>query len=180
MIDTLYTSPTYNSFMDVASADIIIPTRDALAGDSSGWSDLDEPTKEAHLIDATRIINNQDWAGNRNDDIVAPKMSWPRTDLLYVTGEDVPGDDIPVEVLDYMACIITSRLMYGDPEAVSDAEAVTSKTVGKVMVDYSDAASSGVAPTGADRCKNTYIPDIWLMTSSSVMGVGSFQKMRRP
>lgn len=177
-IDTLYTSAGYNSFMDIATATTLIAARELLTGELSGWAGLTIPQQEAQLLEATRIVNSVDWSGTKNAGIVAPLMTWPRGGLYEATGEAVSDTTIPDQILNYMVCLIMYRLITGDPTAAAAGAGIQSKTVDKISITYRGSGSGRVS--GADGCQATWIPSVWLSTSSSCMGVGSVSKMRCP
>jgi hypothetical protein len=177
-IDTDYTSSTYDSFMSIATADALIAAREMLTGESSGWSLLDDDHKESHLKEATRLVNSLEWEGSRNENIVVPLMEWPRSGLYEPTGEEIDETEIPDQILNYMVCLISYRLITGDPEAPAPGSGIQSKTVDKISITYRGSGSGKL--TGMDSCQKTWIPPEWIITGLSCMGVGSSSKMRCP
>jgi len=83
-----------NSFISVADADIYFSNR----LDSTKWDDADTATKEQALIQATTILNPNNWIGYVED--TTQELAFPRIGEYYepVYGQYIPMIDIPKRV----------------------------------------------------------------------------------
>lgn len=86
--------PDANSYLTVAEANGFIATN-ILA--FAAWDALDEPSKEAVLIYASRYLDNRtDWRGQKS--VPTSGLRWPRMGVSDRDGIPIEDDEVPVEV----------------------------------------------------------------------------------
>lgn len=62
------------------------------------WRALSADDQEATLVEAYNLFNRQRWSGAKTGG-AAQEAAWPRTGVTYESGEAVPDDEIPLEVV---------------------------------------------------------------------------------
>ncbi len=173
MLDTLYTSPTYNAYATEAEMDPLMQHLEALNG-TTPWTPLSTTQKEAQIINATEWINGMAWIGTKNPAIVVRTMDLPRDGLTYDDGTVIPDTVIPDGVLSAMACFIWGVMAAGGTTATPVAGAVVEKKVGDVTVKYSDSGTAGTVDMVDyyENCASRYLDTDWY-ASEAVTGIGS-------
>ena len=174
MMETDFTKPAYNSYMDITTADELIPEFELIHG-AIDWVGLEEPAKEAYLKHATKKASDFNWRGVPVGDIVAPNMFFPMDGLYYATGQEVPNDAVPQTILEYMACSIINTIASSSSGNVKTGE-LKSKNIGGVALQYTTSADNAKSAPVGDVCSN-YIPAEWYK-SGTLMGVGKVYKKR--
>ena len=108
------------------------------------WTDADNDTKDAALLMATRVLDEQfTWAGFRTYPGVQ-SLEWPRTGLLNDEG-DMALDPTTIPLRLQYATAEFARLLIDSDTTVSSGTAggaITSLKAGSVKIDY----ASGVVP----------------------------------
>ena len=111
---------------------------------SSTWTNASEDTKDASLIMATRVLDQQfTWAGFRTYPGVQA-LEWPRTGLLNEEGDQaLDPTTIPLR-LQYATAEFARLLIDSDTTVASGVAggAITKLKAGSVQIDY----ASGVVP----------------------------------
>lgn len=167
MLDTDYTSPTYDSYSDLPTMEDAISNVGLLL-DNTFWGTLDEPTKEGLIKLATRDINKYDWKGEQNAAIIVASMLWPRTDI-----DNVGDTEIPYDLILRMACWISHNARQS---TLGQTGAIESKSVGEVSVSYSTSNVGNVNQN--DPCSD--YGSEYMESNTSFGGVGSVSKRRGP
>ncbi len=71
----------------------------AAVGDAAtAWNEADLTTQAPAAVSASRLIDRQQWQGEKTDPDQIP--AFPRTGLYYPDGTAVPSDVVPEQVLD--------------------------------------------------------------------------------
>ena len=83
----------YQSYSSIDEADIYIRPEPTLYG---GWNGLSDTEKSIRLISATRRIDMLPWQGHKTDS--TQETQWPRSEVKYADGTDVPDDVIPAPI----------------------------------------------------------------------------------
>ena len=122
----------YDSFSTVASADSYFAAR----LDASAWTSATADNKAKALRTATLFLDRQRWQGDKTD--AANALSWPRTDLEDVEGEDLASDSLPAALV--MACQELALALLVDPSILGKSSAtgsnVSSVQAGSVGVSF--------------------------------------------
>ncbi len=173
MLDTLYTSPTYNSYATEAEIDPLMQHLEALNG-TTPWTPLTTQQREAQIINATEWLNGMDWIGTKNPAIVVRTMDLPRDGLTYDDGTVIPNTQIPDGVQQAMACFIWGVMATGGVTATPTAGAVIEKKVGDVTVKYADSGTAGTIDMQdySEGCASKYLDTAWYV-SDAAYGIGS-------
>lgn len=85
-----------NSYVDVADAD----TYFLHAIHATAWNDAEETTKESALVTATRMLDRQNWDGEKYQDAPTQVLDFPRSGLTDSEGNEVDETTVPQEVID--------------------------------------------------------------------------------
>lgn len=161
-LDTVYTSPTYNSFFSIAEITAFINIKIIYFPNDGNWSQLTDTDKEKYILAAVEWINKIKWKGNRHSGIVVPIMSWPREGIYFITGEEAVNTTTPNSIGRAMACYILHILHGSMSQTAAQATgAIKSKTVGKVSIQYDVGvqAYSGTPPQ--DSCLINNVESSW-------------------
>ncbi|ELY4302228.1 hypothetical protein QLY43_20575 [Cronobacter dublinensis] len=126
MIDTDPTSPTFNSYGDVAGL---------LAFASSRGYDVPEETAEMLLFQALDYLNLQPWAGRPAKR--GQPLPWPRSGVT-VEGEPVPDDEIPQALIQAQYRLAVSAQEIDLMPGYGGAQALEETVSGAVSIKYSE------------------------------------------
>ena len=129
-----------NSYCSRAVADTYHENR--LHADT--WADADDDTKDAALLMATRVIDQQFvWAGFRSVP-GTQRLEWPRDGLLNDEGDLALSSAAIPERLQHATAEFARLLIDSDTTVASGTSggAITSLKAGSVKIDY----ASGVVP----------------------------------
>lgn len=121
---------TATSFCSVARADELLAT----VSGTAAWQDLDAPTKEARLIEATRLLHDRPrWRGSRSWP-ERQRLAYPRSGLYDQDGEEIDWQTMP-EWLQLATALWAHRLHTGEASSADDAP-VASVSMGALSVSY--------------------------------------------
>lgn len=157
----------YTSYASVAEADAYLAA-DPVRG--STWNALAEDNKKINLVAATRRLDTLTWKGKKAGGS-AQINAWPRDDLSYPDGTDVPDNEVPEAI--EIATILLAGTIAVDPQHASHGggtqRAVSRVKAGTAEVEFADTASI-VALARAPLADPTALEYIrfWLTTSVPV------------
>ena len=177
-----YTSPGYNSYSDVPTVDGHMEFLEAVNG-TIGWDEMDEITKQAHIVNASASLGNYDFQGTLNPLVITPKnMQFPRSGLEFSNGNPVPSDEVPFQVKEYVACFVYVWISGGTSIGNNTQKTglVSKKKVDEVEVWYDNDTDTQIFDYENNKCLDDYIPGNWITGSLSIGGVGSIRKIRTP
>ena len=179
-LDTLYTSPTYDAYSDVATMDTAITNIVLLGGGTDGgWSTLDATGKETFIKHATKNVDGMNFKGTRNVDIVEPNRTQPRDGLYFPDGSEVPDDVVQPEIVNYMACFIVGT-MVSNENASTNTAGIKKKKVGDVEIEYLSSDQSANFITDVDTCASKQLPSDWYISELVLGGIGTVGMTRIP
>lgn len=136
-------SSSANSYVTIAEADAYFLAHP----DFTTWDALDTPTKQRHLIRATREIDLEAINGTKYDTSISTAGA-PTQPLKFPRGQDVSSNGtkyIPVSVKNacYEQALANVRSGGSTTRADLQAQGVTSITIGDVSESYGDGAAAG-------------------------------------
>lgn len=137
-LDTDFTSATYNSYVSVAEADVLIAALGPFFT-TDKWDALDSLEKEAVILQATRGLNSFAFQGALNQLVISPfNMQWPRSGVHFCNGIEIPSDQIPPFVGEYIAMRSLEILDFGPQQANNTTvpSRVKSDKVGSLREEY--------------------------------------------
>jgi len=179
-LDTDFTSPTYDAYADIATMDAIISAQVIVGGGTDGgWSNLDVASKEVMIKASTAFIDTLDWYGERNELIVEPYRTQPRSGLYYPDNSIVPDDVIQQPITGTMGCWIIAT-MNSNADSTTNASGIKKKKVGDVEIEYLTSDKSGVILTDVEKCPASHLPDGWYRSTLVLGGIGSVGLSRFP
>ena len=182
IFDTIPSSPTFNAYSEVATIDSEMDYLELVNG-STGWQDLEESAKQAHIINASKSLCKHEFAGELSPIVVTNEcMVFPRTGLEYHNGTPVSDDVVPDEVHDYIACFIYTWIDTGKSiSGGSTVGMVRKKKVDKVEIEYETGSGDILDTSSSDTCLEESIPEAWIAdTMTTLGGVGTVPKVRTP
>lgn len=105
---------------------------------SSTWDDADTDTRNRALVMATRLLDEHlEWTGDVASDDQA--LLWPRSDMFYASGVEIPSDEIPQKLKEATA-ELARQLIAADRTADDD---VSSKGITRIAAGAVDLSFSG-------------------------------------
>ena len=126
MIDNEPTSPTFNSYADVAGL---------LAWASARGYDVPEDSAEMLLFQAMDYLGLQSWAGEPTDS--AQPLPWPRSGVT-VGGNPIPSDKIPPALIQAQYRLAVSAQEIELMPGFGGAQAVEEAVSGAVSIKYAE------------------------------------------
>ena len=132
------TGTVYDVYISLAEADAYLEAQISATtwqGLTDSADDVDQ--KERAIVSATRFIDRQLWQGEKTDPYQL--HAFPRTGLTYPdSGDDVPSDAVPQEVLDATAELASLLLDGSDVQSNTDpgTNLVQSLKAGSVAISY--------------------------------------------
>lgn len=134
-IDTTPGSPTADSYVSVAEADVYWAKRQ-----SDAWAATLTPDKEAALIRATAHVDaGYGWRGCRASSTQA--LAWPRYDVV-VDGYDLDSTIIPKQVRDAV-CELALKALAGELVADVSPQQLVEQTVGPITRKFAPEERNG-------------------------------------
>lgn len=128
------TGTSYDVYISLADADAYLEAQIA----ATNWqAETDDDVKERAIVSATRLLDRQIWQGEKTDPYQL--HAFPRTGLTYPdSGDDVPSDAVPQEVLDATAELASLLLDGSDVQTNADPNTslVQSLKAGSVAISY--------------------------------------------
>lgn len=120
-------SVSYNAYADVATADAYLGADFA----ASTWRDALTDDKARALVSATRVLDRQSWAGEKEDPDQA--LAWPRAD----TGIDGVEDDVvPTAIINASIELANAILTGTDAANQTQAQSIKRQAAGSVSIEY--------------------------------------------
>jgi len=171
-LTTDFTSPSYDAYANIAEVDALIFATVAITKDDFGYSDLNVLEKEIHIRHASTQIVDINFRGILHEDVIAPRMVFPRSGLTYENGVEVDENSVPIQVKNLLVCKILDNLRTG----IEPIQAIKTKKVGDVSITYADKEQS-INKIEEDVCIKNTIPHQWVAYSST-LGIGSVGKKK--
>lgn len=139
-VETGSGSTTSNSYTSVAVADEYHYAR----FDSASWQNATIETKEAALVWATRLLDEQvEWTGTKKDKDNA--LRWPRYGAFDREGWSIDTDAIPTEVQNATA-ELARHLIDGDRAAEDDTLGFKRIKVGEIELEVDRTDRKDIIP----------------------------------
>ncbi len=130
----------YPAYQTVAEIDIYAA---AAVGDTAdGWNAADPTTQAPAAVSASRLIDRQQWQGEKTDPTQAE--AFPRTGLYYPDGTAVPSDVVPQQVLDANSELAMDLLAGGTVQTDPSTQQQTRMLkAGSVTIEYFNIPGTG-------------------------------------
>lgn len=129
LLDATPGGPASNSYATVAEADAYHATHLY----ASAWTAASTSNKEAALIWATRLLDEQvDWAGGQASTTQA--LRWPRLGVYDYDGNEFPSNAIPAWLQHATAEL--ARMLLGEDRTAERVIGLSSVRAGEVSVDF--------------------------------------------
>ena len=164
-LDTLYTSPTYNSFFSVAEMSGFIQRIKWTHGGDAAWLALSLADQESIILGSVNYINGHQWIGTLNSAVIVTTMTWPR---------DPYGTTTPSDIGLASACWILNSLNgLGQGGSTAAIGAIKKRKVGDVSIEYETGGGGSGAieeKTCAEKYAGLYL--ILEVASGGIGGVG--------
>ena len=174
-LDTVHTSPTYDSFFTLLEMEDFITAVKYAHGGAATWDLLTDLDKENQIKFSVSYINSQPWLGTLDPTIIVPFMTWPRVEYI-----PTPPPNAPNEIGYTMACYILKALN-GTEDTVGPAiGAVKKKTVGGVSIEYETGSSVASVVEDVETCAEQYSSAYLLVAPSLSGGIGGVGLRRMP
>lgn len=147
MLDSVYTSATYNSYVaTVAEMDLLINSLDGVV-DVSKWCALDnEKIKENLILRSVDDFNSFCYSGSLTTGVISPyNMMYPRTGVCYKNGIEIVSTTIPPFILEYISRRCIERLEYDENSSASKGTSsnVKKQKVGSLEQEFFSPLESG-------------------------------------
>lgn len=123
MAITLPPAAAADSYCDEATADAYHLTR----LNSTAWSSATTADKESALKTATRRLEDEDWKGQKADDLSVNSLRWPRALVENADGQILPSDSVPLNIQHATAELALELLKAAADESSTASESPTSE-----------------------------------------------------
>ncbi len=135
---------TYNGYFSLAEVDLAITELDGVR-DIAGWDALTQTQQENLIVSVTGEANRYNWRGQISSIVIAPEMKWPRSDVEYTNGVEIPDTSNPSFLLDYLAFRIL-EFIDNPPETITSTQQVQKNKVGSLEQTFfeNDSANDGI------------------------------------
>lgn len=128
------------------------------------WMAAEGATKDQSLVTATRMLDRQDWVGERATDVQV--LDWPRTGVTDENGVEVPSDETPQFILDatceLAVALLTDLAVQSSPDQSTN---IRRMKAGSAEIEYFVGKSGARFPTIVHELIGRY-----LANSSSAIG----------
>ncbi len=130
----------YEAYQTVAEIDVYAA---AAVGDAAaGWNLADPTTQAPAAVSASRLIDRQQWQGEKTDP--AQAEAFPRTGLFYPDGTEVPSDEVPQQVLDANSELAMDLLAGSTVQSDPSTQQQTRRLkAGSVEIEYFNIPGTG-------------------------------------
>lgn len=121
-------SNDYTTYATIEEADLYA----AAAIHASGWRAADDTTKAMALVTATRLLDRQQWVGEKED--ADQELAWPRVNTEV---DGIEDDVIPTQVINAsieMAIALVDGATFQNDQTT--AQAIQSLRAGSVSITY--------------------------------------------
>lgn len=137
---TIPPSASANSYVTEAAAAAYFATRPA-ALVAAEWTAANTAAREAALIAATQILEQEDWTGYKVHNLADNALAWPRHSVENRDGQLYPSDSVPAPI-QYATAELAALILAGDVGGAGEAPAAASSSalsgikVGEIELEY--------------------------------------------
>lgn len=142
-------SASANSYVTEVAAAAYFTTRPA-ALVAAEWTAANTAAREAALIAATQILEQEEWTGYKVHNLADNALSWPRSGVLNRDGQAYPSDSVPAAI-QYATAELAALILAGDVGGAGEAAAGASSSevsaikVGEIELKYDTAVAAATS-----------------------------------
>lgn len=170
---TIPPSASANSYVTEVAAAAYFTTRPA-ALVAAEWTAANTAAREAALIAATQILEQEDWTGYKVHNLADNALAWPRHGVLNRDGQAYPSDSVPAAI-QYATAELAALILAGDvggageEPAAASTSALSELVVGPIEIKYDTSVTA--ASTGYSSGVNSTVDLLIRPFTRSVEGV---------